>query len=105
MSTTEPPFELLDWQRTKLIKFVHQFDKTYGDSSFDPQEEFTDPEILALALRVAELLDFQGEALEQFFERQFGLVGINEDDLGTMFSIAMLLDVENRIRCAAGGRN
>jgi hypothetical protein len=105
MSPQAEPFELLPWQRSKLTEFVHQFDRTYGDSSFDPQDEFSDPAIIALALRAAELLDFRGEALERFFEHEFALIGICLGELETVLSIALLADSERRIRYAAGGRN
>ena len=105
MSTTEISFELLPWQRSKLLEFVHQFDRTYGDSSFNPQDEFSDAGLIALALRAAELLDFRGEALERFFEHEFALSGISQGELETMLSIALLVDAERRVRCAAGGRN
>ena len=105
MSTTEIPFELLPWQRSKLLEFVHQFDRTYGDSSFNPQDKFSDAGLIALALRAAELLDFRGEALERFFEHEFALSGISQGELETMLSLAMLIDAERRICCAAGGRN
>ena len=98
-------FTLSESQRTKLIAFVEQFDATFSDGSFDTAAEWTDPELLALALRAAEILGFEGAALEQFFCDEFGVAGISEGDLGTLISIAMLADVENRIRCAAGGRN
>ena len=103
--STEIPFELLEWQRSKLIEFVHQFDRTYGDLSFNPQDEFNDPAIIARALRAAELLNFRGEVLERFFEHEFALIGISQGKLATMLSIAMLVDGERRVRYAAGGRN
>ena len=105
MSTTEIPFELLPWQRSKLLEFIHQFDSTYGDSSFNPQDEISDPMIIALALRTAGLMNFQGEALKQFFVDQFALINVNEGELETILSIARLIDSERTVRCAAGGKN
>jgi hypothetical protein len=105
MSTTEIPFKLLEWQRSKLIEFVFQFDQTYGDSSFNPQDEFSVPALIAMALRAAELMNFRGEALERFFKDEFALVGISQGELETVLSIALLVDAERRVRCAGGGRN
>jgi hypothetical protein len=105
MSPQAEPFELLEWQRSKLVEFVHQFDRTYGDSSFDPQDEFSDPAIIARALRAAELMNFQGEALERFFEHEFALIGISQGELKTVLALAQLADAERRVRCAGGGRN
>lgn len=105
MSTTEIPFELLPWQRSKLLEFVHQFDSTYGDSSFDPQHEISDPMIIALALRVAGLMNFQGEALRKLFVDQFALINVNEGALETVLSMARLIDAQRRVRVACGGRN
>jgi hypothetical protein len=105
MSPQAEPFALLPWQRSKLVEFVHQFDRTYGDSSFNPQDKFSDAGLIALALRAAELLDFRGEALERFFEHEFALSGISQGELETVLSMAMLIDAQRRVRCAAGGRN
>jgi hypothetical protein len=97
--------ELLDWQQARLVEFVVQFDQIYGDGGFDLDADRTAPKLIALALRGAQLIGLEEAELEQFFEHEFGLVGIVQGELETMLSVAMILDVENRVRCAAGGRN
>ena len=52
-----------------------------------------------------ELRGVQDSELAQFFATEFGLPNIDEDALGQLLSIVMLTSVEQRIRCAAGGRN
>ena len=37
---------------------------------------------MALTLKAAMILDYNGNSLEQLFEEQFGLAGINEGGLG-----------------------
>jgi hypothetical protein len=112
MSTLIPHPELLDWQRSRLVEFVVQFDQIYGDNGFDSalpldfvDAEYTTPGLIALALRGAQLIGLEEAGLERFFEREFGLAGIGTCELKAVLSIAMLLDVEKRVRCAAGGRN
>ena len=104
-SHTSEDLTLSDDQRGKLLEFVAQFDLLYGDADFDCQAEWSDAELLALALRAAEILGFEGDALERFFCDEFGVAGITEGDLGTLINIVTVADVENRIRAAAGGRN
>jgi hypothetical protein len=89
----------------KLIEFVMQFDLTYGDGDFDPAADYSDPRLIALALRAAQLMGLGEQELEQFFEQEFGLAGLTGDHLETILAITMLIDAENRVRCAAGGRN
>jgi hypothetical protein len=98
-------FELSDDQRAKLLSFIERFDQLYGDGDFDSEVEWSDPELLALGLRASEILGFEGDALEQFFAKEFDIAGIGKGDLETMLAIAMCVDVENRIRVAAGGKN
>ena len=98
-------FELSDLQRTNLSHFISVVDAVVGDGSFDPDAEFSDPELMAIAIRGATLLGFEGAALEALFQREFGICGITEGDLDTMLSIVMLGDVESRIKAAAGGKN
>jgi hypothetical protein len=106
MSITRTPSpELLDWQRSRLVEFVVQFDLIYGEGDFASDAEYTTPGLIALALRGAQLIGFEGAWLEQFFEHEFGLAGTNDGELETALSLPMLLDVEKRVRCAAGGRN
>jgi hypothetical protein len=98
-------FELSESQRTKLLNFIEQFDQLYGDADFDVKAEWSTPELLALALRAAEILGYQGDALERFFCKEFDVAGVTGNILGVALACAMMLDVENRIRAAAGGRN
>src|SRR5882762_11071975 len=95
-------FELSDDQRGKLINFVARFDQLHGDGGFDVKAEWSDAELLALALRAAEILGFEGEALEQFFVKEFGVAGVTGDTLGVALACAKMLDVELRVRAAAG---
>jgi hypothetical protein len=98
-------FTLSADQRTKLLTFISRFDQIYGDADFDVKAEWSTPELLALALRVAEILGFEGEHLEQFFCDEFGVAGMTDGALGDMLAIAMSVDVESRVKAAAGGRN
>lgn len=97
--------ELSDEQRTALVDFVARADATIGDGTFDTQGEWSDAELMALTLKAAMILGYNGNSLEQLFEEQFGLAGINEGDLETWLAVIMLADVENRIKAAAGGKN
>jgi len=98
-------FELSDDQRGKLINFVARFDQLHGDGGFDVKAEWSDAELLALALRAAEILGFEGEALERFFVKEFGVAGVTKGDLEPMLAVAMIADFEKRLRCAGGGKN
>jgi hypothetical protein len=98
-------FELSDSERGKLLAFIKQFDQVFGDADFDAKAEWSTPELLALALRAAQILGYQGDALERFFAKEFDVAGVTEGDLDTMLAVAMMVDVEHRIRVAAGGRN
>jgi hypothetical protein len=98
--------ELSSEQREKLLEFIEQFDQCYNDGSFDKGAQWNDAELLALGLRVAEILGFEGESLERLFYDEFGVSGMGDEGaIGDMLAIAMRVDVENRIRCAGGGRN
>jgi len=44
----------------------------------------------SLALRAAEILGFQGAALERFFCDEFGVEGVTGNTLGAMLAYAML---------------
>jgi hypothetical protein len=103
--STEIPFELSQWQQSKLVEFVMQFDRTYGDGDFDSAADYSNPRLVALALRDAQLMGLGDQELEQFFEHEFGLAGLRGGELETMLAITMLIDSENRVRYAAGGRN
>jgi hypothetical protein len=104
----EPEYveELSSEQREKLLEFVEQFDQCFSDGSFDKDYAWPDVELIALALRVAEILGFEGETLEQFFCNEFGIAEMGAPGaLADMLAIAIRYDVEERIRVAAGGRN
>jgi hypothetical protein len=103
--SAEIPFELLEWQRSKLTEFVVQFDRTYGDGSFDPNADYTDPGLIAMALRGAQLMGLSDQELEQFFETEFELSGLTGGELGTMLALTMLIGAERRVQVAAGGKN
>jgi hypothetical protein len=60
-------FELSDEQRTDLCHFISVVDAIVGDGSFDQEAEFSDPELMAFAIRGATLLGFEGAALEALF--------------------------------------
>jgi hypothetical protein len=98
--------ELSDDQRAKLIEFIMRFDQIFGDGDFDAKAEWSTPELLALSLRAAEILGYSGQDLEQFFAKEFDVAGLGESEvINDMLVCAMLVDVEHRIRVAAGGRN
>jgi hypothetical protein len=105
MSPQAEPFELSQRQQWKLLDFIDRFDQTYDEGSFDPDADYSDPGLIALALRAAELMGFQDAELEQLFETEFELTGITGGKLETVLSMAILIDAERRVRCAAGGRN
>jgi hypothetical protein len=99
-------FELSDDQRAKLLSFIVRFDQLYGDGDFDAQAEWSTAELLALSLRAAEILGYSGQDLEQFFAKEFDVAGLGESEvINDMLVCAMMVDVEHRIRVAAGGRN
>lgn len=98
-------FALSEEQRCKLLGFIERFDQCYSDGSFDASGQWNDIELIALSLRVAEILGYERESLEQLFRDEFNIVDVTEGDLGTALSIAMMADIEQRIRCKAGGRN
>jgi hypothetical protein len=99
-------FELSEEQRTKLLGFVERFDKVSSDGSFDASGQWNDVELIALALRASEILGFERESLEQLFRDEFNIEGMGEEEvLSSVLSIAAMVDIEQRIRCKAGGRN
>jgi hypothetical protein len=65
----------------------------------------TDVELVILTITAAQLSGVPDSEIGQFFATEFGLPDIDEDALGELLSIVMLSSVEQRIRCAAGGRN
>lgn len=98
-------FELTDTQRNALLDFITQADAIIGDGSFDPQVAWSNVELLALALRGATLLGYVDAKLEQLFETEFWITGINESPLHEVLAVSALANTELRIRAAAGGRN
>jgi hypothetical protein len=108
MSTPEPPEyleKLSTDQRAKLLEFIDRADAVIGNGDFDHSSEWQDCEIMALALRAAQILGYEGEGLEALFQREFGIAGVTEGDLETCLAVLTLVDVERRIRVACGGRN
>jgi hypothetical protein len=107
MNTPEPPEYLeklsLD-QRAKLIQFLDQTDAIIGNEDSD-RDEWRNAEIIAHALRRAQVLGYEGERLEELFQREFGIAGVIEDQLGDWLSLLSRADVEKRILVACGGRN
>jgi hypothetical protein len=98
-------FKLSDRQHTDLRHFISVVDAVVGDSAFDPEAEFSDPELMAIAIRGATLLGYEGPALEELFQREFEITGVTADDLGDWLAVIMMADTERRIRSAAGGKN
>src|SRR5207253_6881784 len=98
-------FELSDLQRDRLSDFIGRADAIIGDGSFNPEAEYIHPELMALALRAAQISGYEGTHLDELFRQEFELAGVTEGDLGDWLAIVMLADVEARIKAAAGGRN
>jgi hypothetical protein len=92
-------FELSDQQRGKLLAFISRADASIGDGAFDPEtaSSSSDAELMALALKAATLLGYEGTHLEKLFQREFEIAGVTEGDLGTWLDLVMLADVESRI--------
>ena len=106
MSTPEPDLETLSGtQRAKLIAFLSRADAITGNEDFDCYNEWYDAEIIARGLRVAQTLGYEGERLEELFRREFGIAEVNKNQLAGWLAVLALVDVEERIRVAAGGRN
>jgi hypothetical protein len=103
MSDDDLPFTEL--QRSRLLDFVSHVDRSIGEGTFDRTKALTDVELVILSITGVQLLGVPDSEIGQFFEREFGLPDIDEDALGTLLSIVMLTSAEQRIRCAAGGRN
>lgn len=98
--------ELSSEQRARLLTFVEQFDQCFSDGEFDQGAELDDIELIALSLRIAEILGYAGESLERFFCDEFGVSGMgDEGPIGDILAIAMRVDGEQRLLCKAGGRN
>jgi hypothetical protein len=106
MSTTEPNLETLSpHQRDKLIAFLQWADAIIGNEDFDCYDEWYDAEIIARGLRVAQTLGYEGERLEELFRREFRIADVNKNQLGGWLAVLSLVDVEERIMVAAGGRS
>ena len=101
--TTEYLEKLSPDQCEKLLTFIDQADAIIGEGDFDRGNAWEDCEIMALALRAAQILGFTNERLEDLFCREFGISGVTEGQLADWLAVIMLVDVERRIRCAAGG--
>jgi hypothetical protein len=98
-------FELSELQRDKLVAFITRADAVIGDGTFDPEADFSDPELMALSLKAAIILGYDGAQLEQLFHHEFELSGVTKGDLSDRLAVVLLADVEERIRSSAGGRN
>ena len=107
MSTLSPPYleQLSAGLRGRLLEFISQSDQIIGDGDFDRSREWQDCELMALALRAAQILGYENERLEELFRDKFGIGGVTEGLLGEWLAAVMRLDLERRILVAAGGRN
>jgi hypothetical protein len=107
MSLPEPEYleKLSTDQRANLLEFLSQADAIIGNEDSDRYDEWMDAEIIARALGRAQVLGYQGERLEELFQREFGITGVTEGELETWLAVLTLADVEKRIMAAAGGRN
>lgn len=104
--TPEPDLETLSTdQREKLIEFLTQADAIIGNEDSERYDEWYDAEIIARGLRVAQTLGYEGERLEALFRREFWIADVNKNQLGGWLAVLSLVDVEERIRVACGGRN
>jgi hypothetical protein len=92
-------------QRSRLLDFIEHVDRSLGDSTLNRSEPLTDIQLVILALMAAQLYGVQDSLLAQFFATEFGLPDIDEDALGRLLGLVTLTSIEQRIRCAAGGRN
>jgi hypothetical protein len=107
MSTPETEYleKLSGSQRSALIEFLTQADAIIGNEGFDcyDYDEWRDCEIIACALRRAQVLGFENERLEQLFQREFGVAGVTEEGLlADWLGLILLADAEKRIMVAAG---
>jgi hypothetical protein len=109
MNTEAPEYleTLSTDQRSKLLAFIERADAIIGDGDFDPDPDdaWTDAELMALSLRGAQVLSFSGERLEELFRVEFNIAGVTEGQLGDWLAVIMPLDAERRVLAAAGGRN
>ena len=104
--TPEPDLETLSTdQREKLIEFLTQADAIIGNEDSERYDEWYDAEIIARGLRVAQTLGYEGERLEALFRREFWIADVNKNQFGGWLAVLSLVDVEERIRVACGGRN
>jgi hypothetical protein len=104
--SSEPPEYLEKFstnQREKLFEFIGRADAIIGEGSFDSQDTWTDAELMALSLRVAQILGYENQRLEELFSGEFGLSGVTEGQLADWLTIIMLVDLERRIKVACGG--
>jgi hypothetical protein len=98
-------FQLSDFQRGRLFSFLELSDQIYSDGTFERDESLSDEEILALALRAAELLGMEQEEISEFFEREFDIAGMTGGPIGTALAIGMLIDADRWLVSRCGGRN
>lgn len=105
--TPQPPNleKLSTNQREKLLNFIVRADAIIGEGEFNRCDAWTDAELMVLALRAAQILGYENECLEQLFCAEFGIAGVTEGQFGDSLCVAMLLNTEQRILIAAGGRN
>jgi hypothetical protein len=68
-----------------------------------------DAGVLALALRAAQLQGMSDAQISEFFEREFGLAGLDSSTVDTCISILLLMEAERgrqaRIKARRVGRN
>lgn len=108
MNLPPPPeyvSELSDWQREKLCDFVDQVHQIVEGVHYERDEELCDAELLASALRCCLYRGIDPSKLDQFFTEQFGIANISEGPISELLPRLMMMDVEKRIKAAAGGRN
>jgi hypothetical protein len=109
MSTSEHPEyleKLSPDQRDKLIAFLDRAaDAIIGNEDSERYDEWYDAEIIARGLLVAQTLGYEGERLEALFRREFGIADVNKNQLSGWLAVLSLVDVEERIMIACGGRN
>jgi hypothetical protein len=107
MSTPEPEYldKLSADQRDRLIEFLTQADAIIGNEDSERYDEWYDAEIIARSLRIAQTLGYEGERLQALFRREFWIADVNKNQLSGWLAVLSLVDVEERIMMACGGRN
>lgn len=107
MSATlkSPDEKLSPNQRDRMLEFIGQSAAVIGGTDLDKSILLTDPQIVVTAMKCAVILGYQEQNLEEFFRREFRIAGITEGDLGGCAEFTSLMNIERRIRVAAGGMN